>query len=431
MDLREMDPAALIIGSNVRATTREEVEADQAFIASVKAQGVMTPITAYEEGGDVVVLTGQRRTLAALITDTQTVPVIVYPEKPQDVDALREQWDENERRTQMTEADRLSGIEQFTLMGLSAEQIAQTTGESVERVTAAQAVTTSRADMLREHPLTLEQTAVLVEFEDDEQATARLIEAAERGQFDHEAARARWDRECRQAIATARQQYEAQGLNVTEDWPDYDADARVGELRGDEGEELDDEQHQQCPGHTLYLRAARGEDGPEVLADAYCTGWKRHGHHHAWNTSGGRAGGPMTEEEKEQRREVIRLNKEWDAAAGVRREFITALADRKTPPAGAPALIAKWVTDPMAPRLLSATEAAALLDRPKFAQEVTAARTTAARRTALTVAHLVISWEASTSRQTWRSPGGWSRHMMQLLDGWGYTLSEVEQIVAD
>ena len=432
-ELRQIDPATLVIGQNIRACTREQVEADAAFIQSIRTQGVVSPVVAYtDENGAVVVLAGQRRTLAALITERETVPVLVYADKPEDADALRTQWDENERRAAMSEGDRAHGIEQFALLGLTAEQIATQTGEAPERVTAALSLNTSRREAMQEHMLTIEQAAALADFEDDEETTARLMEAAASGDFDHALSRARWDHATAEALAEATAELDAQGVTVTQEWPDYDADAPVSQLVDKStGEDVDPEAHTQCPGHMVRLSTTRGEAGPEVKQTPYCSAYRKHGHRDRYASSGSTArSGPMTDEEKAERAEVIRLNKEWDAAVDVRREFLAQIATRKTAPSGAEALIAQWVTDPSAPRIESATVTSNLLGLPKIAKEAAATKTTKARQTVITLAHLLASWEANTDRHTWRTPSPWSQRIMKALARWGYTLSEVEQRVA-
>ena len=61
-------PGALVIGANVRSDTHPGVKD---FAASIKARGVLEPITAWvDDDGNLVVYRGQRRTLAAASVGT-------------------------------------------------------------------------------------------------------------------------------------------------------------------------------------------------------------------------------------------------------------------------------------------------------------------------------------------------------------------------
>ncbi len=72
-------PGALVIGANVRSDTHPGAKE---FAASIKARGVLEPITAWvDDEGNLVVYRGQRRTLAAAAVGTPDglVPVLSSP----------------------------------------------------------------------------------------------------------------------------------------------------------------------------------------------------------------------------------------------------------------------------------------------------------------------------------------------------------------
>ncbi|MFK5691367.1 ParB/RepB/Spo0J family partition protein [Ornithinimicrobium sp. LYQ92] len=429
-----LDPAALIVGQNVRATTAEDVQADAAFIASIRENGVLVPITAYtNEDGQPVVITGQRRTLAALVTATQ-VPTVLYPNKPENIDALRQQWDENERRAEMSEDDHARGIEQFSLLGLTAEQIAQATGEAPERVEAALSVVgTTQRRTIAEHGLTIQEAAALAEFEDDEEAVEELITAAQEGRFEHAAARVRWSKTYEQVSEQARAEQDAAGVAVVESYTYDGKTVKVSRLTDTEGNPLDPEAHAQCPGHAVSIDVRRGQDGSAVAnVEPWCIGWRKHGHtdpYAARSATG--EGQKMTEEQKQERKELIANNKAWDAAVEVRREWLATLATRKTPPAGAEALIAAYITGTGCyPRDPRRGDVAAVLNQPKMHQEVTATRTTKARMTMLALLQVIGQWEVEASRATWRNPSQWDQRIMAAFIAWGYTPGDVEQKIA-
>lgn len=75
-ELRHLDPATLHIDANVRA----DVALDKDFLASVRDYGVLVPIVAVETADAIRVRYGQRRTLAAIQGELESVPVYVTTE---------------------------------------------------------------------------------------------------------------------------------------------------------------------------------------------------------------------------------------------------------------------------------------------------------------------------------------------------------------
>ena len=160
----EVDPATLTIGTNVRTDVRERDE----FAQSIKAVGVLEPITAYAgEDGALVVYRGQRRTVTAtkVGTPTGTVPVRVV-QRPEDAERIVAQVSENVHRTAMREAEERDAIEQLALLGVSAAQIAKRTAIRREQVDAALTVAKSQTakERMDTSGLTLTQAAALAEF---------------------------------------------------------------------------------------------------------------------------------------------------------------------------------------------------------------------------------------------------------------------------
>jgi len=71
--LEPVDPRTLVLEANVRVDAR----LDKQFVASIRDRGVLVPIVAHRAGGELRVLYGQRRTLAAVEAGRATVPVYV------------------------------------------------------------------------------------------------------------------------------------------------------------------------------------------------------------------------------------------------------------------------------------------------------------------------------------------------------------------
>jgi ParB family chromosome partitioning protein len=177
-----VDPATLTIGANVRTETHADAKQ---FARSIRERGVLEVITAYrDQAGQLVVLRGQRRTIVAtqVGTPTGTVPVRVVA-APVEGDRIVDQLAENLHRHDIGLPDVLAGLEQLSLVGLSAAQIAKRT--ALRRPEVDVALTVARCHPVRDQvasgALTLEQAAIFVEFSGDEDATDRLRAALRRG----------------------------------------------------------------------------------------------------------------------------------------------------------------------------------------------------------------------------------------------------------
>ena len=159
-----LDPAAIIIGSNVRTDLRAD---HKEFRKSIKERGVLEAVTVYRnEDGQYVLLRGQRRTVTAAEVGTPTgrIPARVVPQ-PDDADRIGDQMVENIHRAGMRETEIVAGVEQLALIGVSAAQIAKRT--SIDRSTVNAALAVSKADQTRNRlesgDLTLEKAAIFAE----------------------------------------------------------------------------------------------------------------------------------------------------------------------------------------------------------------------------------------------------------------------------
>lgn len=253
-ELRDIAPDELHIGQNIRTQAR----APRELVASIRARGILLPIRAYTDNeGRVVVIDGQLRTLAAREAGVATVPVMLT-DAPDEADRLVDQWVANERRQSLTTRQKVDAAEQLALIGLTEGQIAKRTG--TKRAEVAAALTAAKSDTSKEHAdtLTLEQAAALADFDDDPEAVDALIEAAARGQFEHRIARMQDDREEARQITEAAADLEAQGVTVTQDWPNWDyrgsGPLSLDRLSTDDGARLTAENHADCPGHAASLR---------------------------------------------------------------------------------------------------------------------------------------------------------------------------------
>lgn len=453
-----VDPRELIIGDNVRTA----VELDKGFVAD---RGVRQIIPVRRDEADrLVVQIGQKRVLAAIEAGLDRVRVVVEIEQGTDerdrrIDRILDQLGENEHRSGISDADEARATQQLLGLGLTAGQIARRRHIATKRVKTAAVVAESQVAMnaVAEGLLDLAQAAAVAEFAADETAVARLTTAASERpeQFDHITQQLRDDREEARLRAELTAALTEQAVTVI-DRPDTlfgGKIRRLSELRATPdttpGTELTADEHASCPGHAVFIED-RGSWRPmaeRVVAVAVCTDFPGHGHAERYTalgvTTAAKITGPMTEEQKAARREVVANNKAWDSATTVRRAWLATFFARKTaPPDGA-----RWIAETLAEgshdvrKAMESDHSVALellgLQQPDRGYGRTqthviaaaAAKASPARATTLTVAMLVGALEKGTDRHAWRSPTRDQVAYFRQLQRWSYPLSDVEMLV--
>ena len=391
--LEHLDPASLATEPNVRT----EAGLTKQFLHSIRENGVLTPVTAVRyQDGTVLVRTGQRRTLAAREVGLATIPVYIVPADSEDTATrIVEQLTENDHRAAMGTADRVHAVQQLLLTGLSVTKVAKRLAVSPERVKASEAVagSTLALESLQDRQVSLDEAAVLAEFDGDEDAVERLLRAAGRTWFDHTAQQLRQAREDAKRAAEAAQQWADAGYTVWEQRPTrWDANqVPLAYLTTVDGEPVDDavvaESDPQWWAAVLVhdevlVDTATGEiveedtvdwatdDDPAATPedglrhadsvqsrdvwrpDWYCLNTEaarlrpnerfvRAGAHASGAAAGEGAGDDAAADKaKAERRRLLTLNKLGQAAEVVRREFVTTLLSRKIPPKGAAIFVA-------------------------------------------------------------------------------------------
>jgi ParB family transcriptional regulator, chromosome partitioning protein len=212
---------------------RAAAHLDRQFLASLREHGVMNAIhVARADDGTLTVKRGQRRTVGAVKIGLTTVPVLVVADDTDEADRIVKQWHENERRDALTETDRLAAVEQLTILGVPAGNIARWLGTPKNQVEAA--VQSSGSDLAktaaRRHALTLTDTALIAEFEDDDKTVAAILRAVKDGDSaEHVAQRAGDEKARQEAEEAAVAALVDAGVTVI-DRPGYD-DKTVKELR--------------------------------------------------------------------------------------------------------------------------------------------------------------------------------------------------------
>ena len=439
--VEHIDPNTLVIEANVRPSAPITPE----LVRSIRENGVMVPVLARRDyEGSVLVRAGQRRTLGAREAGRPTIPVYIVKADEANATRIIQQMVENDHREALTDADRAAAFQQLAFEGMSVATIAKRTATKPKEVKTALAVAenATAASAITEHALTLDQAAVLIEFEYSPEVRASLIQVATThpGQFTHAAQRARDDAARARAKADVEADLTARGYQVLDTDPGYydTGWTRIRELLTADGERVTPEHIEQVEGRAVLVRVYYGTETSDVtyfLADFTASGFRK-----ASASGSGTTGGPMTDEQKAERREVIANNKAWNSAEKVRREWLTTFLSRKRLPKNTAAVIAAGLTthtyaisgatrdrNPLAYTLLGIPQESTW-GPDRLAALV---QQTPAKANHVSLAVVLGAIEGTTSRNTWRNPDPRTAAYLTDLVAWGYTLSEVEQIVVD
>ena len=403
--VEHIDPQALEFEDNVR----DEVDLDKEFLASLREHGVIVPIIAIRDAeGRTLVREGQCRTLGAREVGLHSVPVYVVPADADDANTatarrIVEQMVANDRRKDLTNAQRARGIQQLLDTGMSATKVAKKLAMPRDMVNAAGAAAKSATALnaLNDGQLDFRQAEALTEFEDDQDAVDRLLRAAHHGpqHFDHAVSSLRTQRETDALYVEAEKIYTEKGFTVLEDrpwWNDFSA-IRADYLQTADGERVPDDIEKEPAHWAVYLTEDYGyfdaETGEPVddadldedtrhdeeaeaaeglrhfstvtektvmVPEWYCIDYAAAGlqlgpslrDRHPGTPTGATANGDNSPEavaerqaqqeeaERRERKKVLVLNRLGQAAESVRREYVTKLLLRKTAPKGAATFVA-------------------------------------------------------------------------------------------
>ena len=432
--IEHLDPKSLILEPNVRPYA----SIDKAFVESIRQSGVLVPVYGYrDENGVVNVRAGQRRMRAAQEADLANMPVYVVDAPQSERDRIIEQLIENEQRLDLNEVDRIAAWKQLELDGMSVAQIAKRVGTKRERVKTGLAVAASDTgtSLISERGLTLDQAAELLLFEDDPDTVARLTQTAceDPGYFPFALERAKNDRTDRANKAQAEQEATDAGYQVLTERPETGtAPHSIQRLTKGEGERVTADDVKGLTGISAYVFI---EWNREVVTSYYVEDPAAHGFT-VVTYSGEKPKGPMTDEQKAERKQLIANNKEWDGAETGRRQWLAQLIARKTLPKEAGNVIAESLThstrlvaDSMGQGNAQAKELLGLKrDYTAKIESYLEKHPSKALHVALAVALGGI--EQTTSRSTWRYPDERTARYLNTLAAWGYTLSPVETLAA-
>ncbi|WP_284762069.1 ParB/RepB/Spo0J family partition protein [Arthrobacter sp. efr-133-R2A-63] len=433
--LEMIDPATLTVEVNVRKDAA--LTAD--FIASIKEHGVMEPVIAHrKDDGTVHVLMGQRRTRAAVEAGRNSIPVMIIG-SPEEAERIVTQVVENIQRAELTDADEADAYHQLSLIGVSAAQIAKKTGRTKTTVEGALKAKASEAGASAlGKGCTIEEALILAEFESDEEAIAELesVIMDEPEQLFHVAQQLRDERERAAALAALIEELQAQGKTIVEDAGNYadEENLYVSAANRADGEPATEEDANAYVISTDY----RGQHNAKPVI----TGWKEQGFTPKYERyDGGTQArkGPMTDEQKAERKTLIANNKAMESATTVRRDWVKTLLARKTAPKGWQYFTVHAITHH--PEVASGYDG-------KVAAEMIGAKfedsdrwawnplrdhvaKSATRPEFSLIALVCAGYEKTIAKDSWRSPSQTHRDYLNQLITWGYTPSEVEQIILD
>ncbi|GAA1448922.1 ParB/RepB/Spo0J family partition protein [Leifsonia poae] len=435
--IEHLDPHTLTIETNVRPSA----PITPAFVQSIRENGVLTPVLGHlDDQGIVTVRAGQRRVFAAREAGLATIPVYLVDTEDVTAERIVQQMVENDQREALTDGDRAAAFQQLAFEGLTVTAIARRTGTKPKEVKTALAVVENEvaASAIHEHQLTLDQAAVLIEFDVDDELRADLIRVAttDPAQFAHAAQRARDEKARAKAKADTEGDLVGRGYLILDSDPGYydTTYTRISELLTADDQRVTVENIENLGGRAAHVRVYADGDANVTY---FVQNAKAAGFHSYGGTQS--KSGQMTDEEKAERRTLIANNKAWGSAEIVRREWLTTLLSRKTLPKDAAIAIAKGLTihrqaissatrdgNDLAHRLLG-MEPSGHFENDKLTALI---EQTPAKAQHVALAVVLGACESVTSKQTWRYPTSTDADYFTLLASWGYSLSDVEQIVS-
>jgi ParB/RepB/Spo0J family partition protein len=122
---KEIDISTIESNGNVRS----KLDIDTELVSSIKAVGVIQPVTVAPRGDGYVVVHGHRRVAAAKRAGLETVPAMVKEDVPEDADRLVSQLVENLQRKDLPATDEAQGVLALT-EHISQKEIAASIGRS-------------------------------------------------------------------------------------------------------------------------------------------------------------------------------------------------------------------------------------------------------------------------------------------------------------
>ncbi|WP_405018097.1 ParB/RepB/Spo0J family partition protein [Kitasatospora sp. NBC_00070] len=330
--LEGVDPAELVFTRNVR-----KAELDDEFVSSIREHGLFQPIIATPHDDGIAIILGNRRAKGA-IEAGRLVDVIVRNDLTAEEARIVAQLIENMHREDMRESEIANAYAQLSIeLGLDADQIAARVAQDPKKVRASIALAampkTARS-AVDEGALTLDDAALIAEFESDPKAYKRLLDTIERdGKLDwalknerRKAARAVLRQEVTQGLKAAgvRMVGEPYGFG-------WNGSKEVGldRLSDADGVVLAPESHASCPGNAAFFNESASGD---FKATYLCRDPHQYGHQvprsYSFRSPAEEAAKAAEELAARERKEALSIAEE------IRHEYIQELCRSKKVPKG-------------------------------------------------------------------------------------------------
>lgn len=451
---------------NVRA----DLELSGEFVASITENGVLVPLRITIDGdGDAEryrVIDGHRRLAAAVQAGIAEVPYDMASGRNADeAGQYLDMYNAHHHRKGFTRLEEADALFAASAAGATKTRIRKSTGLKTGQVKTALAAATltgdtrvSIADLSRERSddLSLEDLAILAEFQDDPEALSQLMNlAAYHDSLEHQAERLRQQHADRARHEQLRAELHAGGLTVTDHLP---PGALLLTFLTHEGEQLTPESHATCAGRGAYFRDWDLENPVH-----YCLDPGQYGHQRSQEITPGEGAlaapqmpaqvpsTPPAEDPAvtESRRRTTEGNRAWRAAAEVRHRWLAGqLLARRAAPREVDVFVAKQLLIMPEPlrRYLSSAHMSTVFTAitGKQAPQMIEACGTAPSRglPLLMLAPIIAAYEhaltvVAGSQDTWQDtrfspcPYADAGDYFTFLALVGYQLSDIEQSVAD
>lgn len=410
----QVDPRDLSVEVNVRTDAR----VDEHLVASIKEHGILQPpmIQRTDEEGTYQVILGQRRTLAAVQAGLTSIPAYLVDAPEAEAARIIDQLTENDQRQPLTDAERLGGYKQLTLVGIKPRDIAQKLHRpKVETDRYIKVLSSTVAsEALASKPITLEDAEALAEFDNDPEAQDKLTKAIDQGKFTVILQQARQKRAAAAAVAKSTAELTAAGVRIITDALAWDKG--IQNLAS-------------CPGHVARIGNDSWNAGD---ISYYCEDPDGNGHvRKQW------AGRERTPEEIEAE-EAARVEREktlqaWKEAGDLRTAFIKDKLTSPKPPADHHIIFARSIIlgTGLDDRDLKAAATLLGIESPE-PDDILDSLKRSSRLAAVFPAALALA--AGENSMDYLRELGYryqegvdeATRYLQTLTDWGYTLSDVE-----
>jgi ParB family chromosome partitioning protein len=442
---------------------RRDVSLDQEFLDSVAELGILTPLRITPDGaGGYQVIEGHRRLAAAEKLGITEIPYDLAADREGDESGqFLDMYVTNHHRRGLSTLEEADALFAASANGANRTRIRKATGLSKDEV--ADAVKAGgMTGLAREvaagfgQGITLEQLALLAEFQDDTEAVNRLMnDFCNHRNGQHVAEKIRQERAEAAEHEQLVTQLTADGYVVTTELP---PNACMLHALLHDGHDLTPEAHAACPGRGVHF-------GPyqPLVPRHFCTDPEANGHvsrYHSTtlptiNPDGGTDPGDTTAQPEAvpdpapdpARKLIIEGNRAWVAARTVRKRWLADnLFSRRTAPKEAlPFVTAQLLTMPQALRdAITRAPRSQLFDqltggtiRPDAAGAWTTGRLPLALLAVVATAY-EDRMDGDAGRATWRTDQRFTQcnreeagAYLRFLASIGYEMAPVEQAVAD